>query len=212
LELAGLILEYLRVLSWPVVALIFLYIFKSHIENLFARLKSATIPGGISIDLSEEIVVAKTLSAKIPISTPPEGKEDVPLISQSKINLRMISLGLDPSPSGLNSDRYRSLASEDPNLALAGIRIEMEILARNLAKGFDVNIENSRSAGIVFRKLNEEGAISSEQFRLVNQILKIANAAVHGTRITENDANDLIDVAEILSKQYINWLSWGFDS
>ena len=51
----------------------------------------------------------------------------------------MIKLGLAPSPSGLELDKYRIAAEEDPNFALAGLRLEVEIMLKNLAKGFNIN-------------------------------------------------------------------------
>jgi hypothetical protein len=33
-------------------------------------------------------------------------------------------------------NNYKTIAESDPTLALAGLRIELEILTRNLAKGF----------------------------------------------------------------------------
>jgi hypothetical protein len=41
----------------------------------------------------------------------------------------MISLGLKPTSSGLDMSDYREIAESDPTLALAGLRIEIEVLA-----------------------------------------------------------------------------------
>jgi len=62
----------------------------------------------------------------------------------------MIHLGLRPSPSGLDMSYYRSLADQDPNVTLAGLRIEIDILARNLAKGFNVSVNDRESGGGYF--------------------------------------------------------------
>ena len=40
---------------------------------------------------------------------------------------------------------------------------------------------------------------------------RLANAAVHGTQVTVEQANAVIDIATVLTQQYLAWLSWGFD-
>ena len=122
----------------------------------------------------------------------------------------MINLGLAPSPSGLELSYYRVLAEKDPNLALAGLRMEAETMLKNLAKGFDVSLSERDSTGIIARKLKETGAITANQFDLIEIIIKLCNAAIHGQKVTIDQAEEVLKIGEILVDQYISWLSWGF--
>ena len=123
----------------------------------------------------------------------------------------MLQLGLRPSPSGLDMSYYRSLADQDPNLALAGLRIEIDILARNLAKGFKVPVNDRESGARLIRRLYDGGSVTSEQMQLTMKVLQVCDAAVHGTPVSREEADDVIGLAEVLADQYLAWLSWGFD-
>jgi len=115
------------------------------------RIRHADLPGGVGIDLDQEIKEAKVLSAKVQEQpVPAEQQRGRPAIPLTEANARMIHLGLRPSPSGLDMSYYRSLADQDPNVTLAGLRIEIDILARNLAKGFNVSVNDRESGGGYF--------------------------------------------------------------
>ena len=122
----------------------------------------------------------------------------------------MLELGLRPSFSGLDMSYYREFADEDANLALAGLQMEVEVLARNLAQGFQLTVSDGDTAGTLLRRLFDENAITVEQFQLAQKIVQMCNAAVHGRRVTREEANAVIDVAQALADQYVAWLSWGF--
>jgi hypothetical protein len=107
-------------------------------------------------------------------------------------------------------NRYFDLAQQDPNLALAGLRMEVEILARNLARGFKLDISPRDSAGVLLRRLLDRNAITADQYGLAQQIVRLCNAAVHGTRVSREEAEAVIDAAKVLAKDYLAWLSWGF--
>jgi hypothetical protein len=106
---------------------------------------------------------------------------------------------------------YRDIAESDPTLALAGLRIEIEILANNLAIGFKLEPPKNHSVNSLLRLLRERGAITSEQMKLAQQILAICNRAIHGQDVTLEEALDVIDVASVLTSDFLSWLSWGFD-
>lgn len=210
MDVARLVLDFINVLIWPIVVTIAILLFRSHLGAIFARLKSASLPGIISIDLSDDIKEAKEISQEVPKSTPPEGKENIPTIPLNEANARMLSLGLRPSPSGLNIEYYRELAKQDPNLALAGIRMELELTGVNLAKGFGIDVTHKRSTEAIYRSLIDAGAITGDQYDLARKIIHVCNAAIHGNPISRAEANDVIDVATVLAGLYVDWLSWGF--
>ncbi|MFG6101461.1 hypothetical protein U2F10_04365 [Leptothoe sp. EHU-05/26/07-4] len=123
----------------------------------------------------------------------------------------MIKLGLQPSPSGLNVNYYRDLVEDDPNLALAGLRLEVDVLAKNLATGFGIDVTPKDSGGRLIKKLHDAGSITLQQAQLIQKILKLANAGIDGTSVSYREASQIINIAGVLVNQYIAWLSWGFD-
>lgn len=210
MEVARLVLSYIQALVWPAIVFIAIMLFRKELYGVLSRLKTANFPGGVSLDFADEIRAAIDLSRKVKPPTPPKGQEETPMIPLTQANARMLSLGLRPSPSGLDFAYYRSLAVGDPNLSLAGLRMEIEILARNLAQGFKVRLGGSDSIATILRKLREDDAITTPQLRLAQQVARLCDAAVHGRRVSREEADSVIDVGAVLADQYIAWLSWGF--
>jgi hypothetical protein len=103
-DLAQLILEYTKVLVWPAFAFVCVILFRASITAIFPRLKKAELPGGVKIDFQEAIDQAQQLKKDILTAPkPPEAQlrlaTPIPL---TEANARMIALGLQPSPSGLD--------------------------------------------------------------------------------------------------------------
>ena len=122
MKVAELVLDYVKVLIWPSVVLTFGLLFRKHIIELIRRIRHAELPGGVAIDVGQEITDAKELSAKVQAQPLlPDKSRGQPVIPLTEANARMIHLGLRPSPSGLDLSYYRSLAQQDPNIALAGL-------------------------------------------------------------------------------------------
>ncbi len=216
MEIANIVLEYIRALVWPIIAITGLLLFRNEVSGLIGRIRKVELPGGGAINIGQEIHEAKVISKevvkqklKIPIPML-EGKEHIPSIPLTDANARMIELGLRPSPSGLDISYYRNLALENRYAALGGLRLELEILVKNLAKGFKVQIDDRDPALMVLQKLLNANAITSEQLSLAQKVLQICNAAVHGSTISLEETNSVIDLASVLKDQYIRWLSWGF--
>lgn len=122
----------------------------------------------------------------------------------------MIALGLKPTPSGLDMSYYRQIAAQDPTLALAGLRIELEILTKNLAKGFGIYVSPHESPSSVLKRLRDASAVTPDQFALGQRVLSLANQAVHGRTASKQEADEIIDAASALVDDYLAWLSWGF--
>jgi hypothetical protein len=212
MEIAKLILEYIKVLIWPIIFVIFWVIYRREILALSKEIKEIVLPGGTTLKrFPQQLKEAKELSIKVKEEkSSPQKPKKVTSIPLNEANARMLSLGLAPSPSGLELSYYRSLAEQDPNLALAGLRMEIEILLKNVAKGFKVPINDIESVGIIATRLRDKSAITSNQYELIRDIMGICNAAVHGQRITADQAEQILDIATVLRDQYISWLSWGF--
>jgi len=210
MEIAKLVLEFVKVLIWPTTVLVLALIFRVPIRAVLSRLRKAGLPGGVSIDFQEEIEQAKQLSAKVEALPSPPNRPPTAAIPLTEANARMISVGLRPTASGLDMAYYREIAQRDPNLALAGLRIELEVMANNLADGFKLSASRPEPLTRLLSRLVEHGAITNEQLQLTRKILQICNQAVHGGRVTREEAEEVIDLATVLAEQYLAWLSWGF--
>ena len=216
METTKLILDFVESLIWPSVLIFSLYFFRRELRLLFKRLASVKV-GDNSIDFfQEELDKAQELSADVQ-SNPEVSEENrhriesAPKLLLTEANAQMLKHGLRPSPSGLELSYYRTIAERDPALALAGLRIELEIIGQNLAMGFDVDVPPRASVSRVFSELAKSGAVSNKQFNLVQSISRLANSAVHGAPISQDDADAVIDTANVLRDQYLAWLSWGFE-
>lgn len=211
MEVAKLILEFVKALAWPITALVLAMLFREPLSMILNRLRKAGLPGGVFIDFQEEIQEAKQISKEVEASPPPSDRPKRPTVPLTEANARMIALGLKPTSSGLDMSYYREIAQSDPTLALAGLRIEIEVLANNLATGFKLEPRKTEPITSLLRRLRERGAITSEQMDLARRILAICNRAIHGQNVTLEEALDVIDAARVLANEFLEWLSWGFD-
>ena len=209
-ETIKIVIEFLKILIWPTIVLVLVIMFRRQMNGLLLRLSKIHLPGGGSLDFNEKIKEAQRISEQVEQMPTPEDKKDVPRIPLTEANKKMLDYGLQPSPSGLDMGYYRSLARQDPNLALAGLRIEIDILAKNLAKGFKVDILPTDTGAKLLAKLYHKKAITDNQRQLALRVLQLCNEAIHGQKVSVSEADNVIDIADILRDQYVSWLSWGF--
>jgi hypothetical protein len=210
MEIAKLVLEYLRVLAWPCVVTGLALLFQAEISKVLVRLRKAVLPGGVSLELEDQIQQVRVLSEQVRSEEPPPHRAKTPGIPLTEANARMIQLGLQPTLSGLDMSYYRNLAATDPVLALAGLRIELETLARNLAKGYKLPVSVTAPLGGVLTALRDAHAITPAQMELAQQALRVCNQAIHGRAISREQAEDVTDSVGVLARDYLAWLSWGF--
>ena len=211
MEIAKLLLEYIKALAWPVTVLALSFYFHSEIKKVLARLRKAVLPGGLSVDLQEEVHEVKELSEKVESAELPGDRKRTPGIPKTEANARMIQLGLRPSPSGLDLSYYREIAERDPILALAGLRIELETWFRNVAQGFKVDTKPYDSMNRVLARLRDASAVTPDQVMLARRVLSFCNQAIHGGEVSREQALDIIGAASVLAGDYLAWLSWNFD-
>lgn len=218
------LIELVKALAWPVILLVIVCMFRPHIIALLRRIKKADFPGGVSVEtFPEELKSAKILSAQVQEEedekreareaeqdTGTETRKSSASIPLTEVNARMLNLGMSPSPTGLELSSYAIVAEKDPNLALAGIRMEVELMLRNLATGWNLDSTPRDSAGVLVRKLKDHGAITTRQAELLTTVLRLCNSAVHGVRVTEADVDEILNTLVILRDQYVAWLGWGF--
>jgi hypothetical protein len=211
MDVAKLILEFVKALVWPLTALMLALLFRTPISAVLTRLRKAGFPGGVSIELQEEIQEAKLLAKQVEAQPTPANRPKRSAVPQTEANARMISLGLKPTGSGLDMSYYREIAQSDPTLALAGLRIELEVLINNLAAGFKLEPRRREPVSSLLKRLREHNSVTSEQVDLARKIFAICGKAIHGQAVTQEEAFDVIDAAEVLAKDFLAWLSWGFD-
>ncbi|MDB5133987.1 MAG: hypothetical protein JWP37_590 [Mucilaginibacter sp.] len=213
-ELLKIILDFIGTIAWPIIVLIVVCYFKKEIKKLLIRAKKLEFPGGFSIEtVEQDITQAKELSTEVEKERKPEIQkiiDNASPSSETEANKRMIQVGLIPSPSGLSIEYYRRIADTDPRLALIGLRSDLEIMVKNLAKGFEVSFGDKDSAALIISKLLNSGSISTRQYELINTLFKICNSAALGVLITKEQAMEVLNIGEILVKDYIAWLKWGF--
>jgi len=204
-------LEFTRVLIWPCTLVMLILLYRTDIREFIKRLTGLNLPGGASLQaFPNDLETGKRLSAKVEATMSTDARRLQPAIPLTDANARMLNRSLAPSPSGLDLTYYRELAEQDPNLALAGLRIEIETMLKNVATGFQRSIGQRDSAGVIARKLREQGAITTEQFEYLMVVVRLCNAAIHGYKATKQEAEEVLDIASHLVEQYLSWLEWGF--
>lgn len=92
-----------------------------------------------------------------------------------------------------NKPTYLSIANEDPRLALAGLRIEIEQRLKTLANANGIDTERQGFRQLL-RVLSENNIISKEQNSVLNDVIGLLNSAVHGVEFDSKTANWAIDV------------------
>jgi hypothetical protein len=199
----------LGIVSWPVVVLIVFGFLRKPIILFINQINEAELPGGVKLKtIPKELKKAEEIKDKIINEKKEETKDKT--IEIKDYNKIMISQGLEPSPSNLNMDYYNKILEQNPNIALAGLRIDLEIMLRNLAKGFNIDIQGVYSTIKICDKLLNQNAITVNQYKLIKSIFTICNAAVHGQNITKDQALQIFEMAPVLIYDYVLWLSWGF--
>jgi hypothetical protein len=74
----------------------------------------------------------------------------------------------------------------DPNLALAGWRIEVERELRRIAEEYHILPSQNRSAGRLLSSLSGTGAIEPEVVQGLRELISLANEGVHGASVDQS--------------------------
>jgi len=134
-------------------------------------LRSLELPGGVKIEYQDaRLVQAGVVAAGL--STSNSGASGT-ITSEDK-----------------NSERERSyteLIDRDPNLALAGLRIEIERALVDLGKRRGVHADR-RSTLWIIKELISDGVLDSKAYLAIADLIHLLNKAVHGAEITPNAA------------------------
>lgn len=131
---------------------------------LSAIIESAKFPGGWEIKFRD----IQAAGQKVVASSPAAFKAE-----------------LTPRPS------YLEVAETDSNLALVGLRIEIEKRLRALAEKYQV--KDNRSVMRVFDELRRQGVFNESSLSGLQELVMAGNQAAHGARVEANVANWAFD-------------------
>jgi len=208
MEVAKLILEYIKVLIWPVVTLVAIYNFKPELADLFSSIKKLKLPGGTEIDWEETIEVAEEAAKAI---KNPRRELSVEIAEEKAFIEKSIRHGLDLSPSNYNFNFYLEMAEKDYHLALVGVRIEIEKILRNMAQLFNLEMSAKPTINNLLRVLRRVSVLEEDEYALLQSVIKLANEAAHGNSVQEEYAIRAIESAKAFVDHYIPFMTGGMD-
>lgn len=77
---------------------------------------------------------------------------------------------------------FQVIAEDDPNLALAGLRIEIEKRLLKLAESREIRVQKG-SVGRLMRLLAEQGVLTQQEYGVLTDMVCLLNLAVHGASV-----------------------------
>ena len=77
---------------------------------------------------------------------------------------------------------FQQVGLDDPNLALAGLRIEIEKRLISLAKLHNIDVK-MQSVGSLLNTLSRKEILSKEERTIISDLISLLNGAVHGARV-----------------------------
>ena len=109
---------------------------------------------------------------------------------------------LDGRPTETDLPTYLAVKGLDPELALVGLRIEIERRLQRLAEHHGVADDAQRSAGKLARALEEAGVLPREIVFALTEVIKAGNAASHGASLPSRSK----DFAFAEGPRMLSWL------
>lgn len=88
---------------------------------------------------------------------------------------------------------FQRIAEEDANLALAGLRIEIEKRLVSLAEQSGIDIRN-RGLGQLLRLLSQHNVLGQQERSVLADLTGLLNSAVHGARVDRQSADWAIEI------------------
>jgi len=109
---------------------------------------------------------------------------------------------LSPAPAGGQPEyAFQSVAESDPNLALAGLRIELEKRLVRLAEAHDVGTA-MQGLGRLLRELARRGILTEDEESVLSDLVHLLNAAVHGAAVDPRATEWAMDVGPQLIQSF----------
>lgn len=206
------LLQLTGILAWPLVVVVVGVLFRAELVGLVRRLSKLKLPGGTEVEFGQllEKAEAKLPEAKKDLETafakirPKEPKETKPAKAS-----RGAAAPFQAYIWTVDTDfqELLDLAQRDPNLALAGLRIEIERMLRDMAES-SFNMEHFldvRTAGALLASLTRLEIVPRSVALLLTDVLKLCNPAVHGVDVGRDDAIRVISAASDFQTFYRNW-------
>ena len=94
---------------------------------------------------------------------------------------------------------FETIADDDPNLALAGLRIKIEKRLQNIAESRNIPIRK-QSVGSLMRALSQENAITKQEYYVLSDMIGLLNSAVHGASVDKRAVQWALDTGPRLLK------------
>jgi hypothetical protein len=137
--------------------------------------KSVELPGGVKIELQDL-------------------KEATDRVKEAGL--------LNPETKPAAEYSFQAIAAEDPNLALAGVRIELEKRLRQLAAkgGYEQEAAKARSVKGLMFLLSSKDLIRSEEFISLEDLIDLLNKAVHGAEVDPRASQWALDYGRLIIK------------
>jgi hypothetical protein len=89
---------------------------------------------------------------------------------------------------------YVQVSSQDPNLALVGLRIEIEKRLRALAQKYELNnLTPKMPLGLIFQELRHQGILDDPSTAGLQELIVFGNNAAHGAVVDASAAAWAID-------------------
>jgi len=136
------------------------------------HIKSFTLPGGAGAVLRSRVEDAEQSLVKA----------DLPTTSK---------------PTALDREQ-RGISEQDPNLVLAGIRIEIEKLLRKIGKHMNFVFPHDIGVARMIVALKQRHALTPEVASALSDVLYVCDRAVHGASIAPDVASRAMDAGETL--------------
>lgn len=112
-------------------------------------------------------------------------------------------------------EHVRILATEDPNYALAGLRMAIEAGVRSalafLAPQSDRESRRTSLAADV-RRLHSLDAITDRQMELLRRVIELCNRAIHGVNVNAVEASEVFQMADTLNWSFALGYSLDFSA
>ena len=159
-------------LVWPTISLdgVTLFLLAAiAVPWLLPLFKSIELPGGLKVEF-QELEKAKDEAQRVGLLAPAAVTPNEPKYS------------------------FQLISRNDPNLALAGLRIEIEKRLVQLAESYGVNTNRRTGAGQLLTQLRETQGISIQEWGVLSDLIGTLNRAAHGAEVSPDAADWAMDV------------------
>lgn len=103
---------------------------------------------------------------------------------------------LSTLPDRAESELYTRLIREDPTLALASLRIDLERRLRSIGEVVGVDID--QSVGQLVQALGDEGSLSRPESAVLAELIPVLNSAIHSHVLGPREAQWALEIGPSL--------------